>query len=66
MKLFSVFALALASVALGSPAATSLERSIKLTRDADGTTVLTPCVECPCTSFEPSSCKCVPKGCCCH
>ncbi|KAF1958560.1 hypothetical protein CC80DRAFT_468116 [Byssothecium circinans] len=64
MKISSLIALVAATVALASPAAVSLERSTKVTRDADGTKVLTPCIECPCEGFT-GYCTCVPNGCCC-
>ncbi|PVI02359.1 hypothetical protein DM02DRAFT_523111 [Periconia macrospinosa] len=64
MKLSAIIALAMATVTLASPAAFSLERSTKATRDADGATILSPCIECPCDGFT-GYCTCVPNGCCC-
>ncbi|KAL1796216.1 hypothetical protein ACET3X_004756 [Alternaria dauci] len=64
MKLSGIIALVIASVALASPAAVRLERSVKEVRNADGTATAATCVECPCDGFS-GTCKCIPNGCCC-
>ncbi|CAI9634119.1 hypothetical protein AG0111_0g12773 [Alternaria gaisen] len=64
MKLSAIIAVVIASVALASPAAVSLERSVKEVRNADGTVASVTCVECPCDGFA-GTCKCIPNGCCC-
>ncbi|KAF1947360.1 hypothetical protein EJ02DRAFT_334305 [Clathrospora elynae] len=64
MKLSAVIALVAASLAVASPAAASLERSVKEVRSADGTVSSVSCVECPCDGFV-GICKCIPNGCCC-
>ncbi|KAF9734968.1 hypothetical protein PMIN01_06373 [Paraphaeosphaeria minitans] len=65
MKFFAVVALVMVSVAVASPASANLERSVKVSRTADGATTLTPCIECPCTGWAVTDCKCIPNGCCC-
>ncbi|KAF1829825.1 hypothetical protein BDW02DRAFT_573602 [Decorospora gaudefroyi] len=65
MKLSAIIAIVAASVALASPAAVSLERSVKEVRNADGSIVTVSCVECPCTDGWEGKCKCIPNGCCC-
>ncbi|KAF2691790.1 hypothetical protein K458DRAFT_411494 [Lentithecium fluviatile CBS 122367] len=64
MKLSALIALAAATVTLASPTAVSLERSMKVTREAGNAIALAPCVECPCEGFT-GKCTCVPNGCCC-
>ncbi|KAF2643027.1 hypothetical protein P280DRAFT_446237 [Massarina eburnea CBS 473.64] len=64
MKLSALIALIVATVAIASPAAVSLKRSTKLSRDVNGNEVKNPCVECPCEGFT-GYCTCVPNGCCC-
>ncbi|KAH7078694.1 hypothetical protein BKA63DRAFT_249246 [Paraphoma chrysanthemicola] len=67
MKLSAFVAIALATVALASPAAVSLNRSVKEVRDEDGTVSALSCVECPpCDGWYDDLCfKCIPNGCCC-
>ncbi|KAF2026997.1 hypothetical protein EK21DRAFT_115239 [Setomelanomma holmii] len=65
MKLSAVIAVVMATVALASPAAVSLNRSVKLVRDEDGTVSTLSCVECPCEQTYEGGCTCIPNGCCC-
>ncbi|KAF2192432.1 hypothetical protein K469DRAFT_553062 [Zopfia rhizophila CBS 207.26] len=65
MKFSAFVALITASVALATPAAISLERATRLVRDGNGNEIMNPCVQCPCSGFDPSTCRCVPQGCCC-
>ncbi|KAF2788551.1 hypothetical protein K505DRAFT_285916 [Melanomma pulvis-pyrius CBS 109.77] len=64
MKFSALVVVMVASVALASPAAVSLDRSTRTAINGDGDEVQSPCVECPCIGFT-SVCTCVPNGCCC-
>ncbi|KAF2264453.1 hypothetical protein CC78DRAFT_580525 [Lojkania enalia] len=65
MKFSALITLLVASIALASPATTSLERSTKIVVDANGNELAMPCVECPCEPGWNTECTCIPNGCCC-
>ncbi|KAH7402835.1 hypothetical protein BKA66DRAFT_564730 [Pyrenochaeta sp. MPI-SDFR-AT-0127] len=64
MKLSALIAVVAATLAVASPAAVSLNRSVKEVRNADDSVSALACVECPCEGFT-GVCTCIPNGCCC-